>query len=790
MAIDLARAPQADRVAMSCATRLTIRAATPERGIVPRAPVLSAMALFAVVAMAALVATTAAQGAVSPAVYRVGRLCGSAKPGYFGCLGLRLIPRQQASEQDTSASQPNGPIAQPPASVFEPAGSASRPIASAADPAGSNPGDEGRGALKKREYKEPWPGSLAPAEIADAYGLAGLPAPAKTQTLALVDAYNDPTIEHDLEVFDEKYALPACTVANRCFTKLEMQSKGKAPPNEAGWAQEISTDVELAHGLCPGCKILLVEAYSNENENLEAAERKAEELGATEISNSWGGPEVGITTEEDQSDAFNDPGTVIAAAAGDEGYLDWGAEEESERGYPDYPASSPHVVAVGGTRLESTAGGTWKGETIWNGDGAGGGGCSTVLEAQPWQQSLPDWPAVGCGSHRAVADVSADADPYTGVSIYDSTPVVEYGVEYRGWTMIGGTSVATPIIASTYALAGGAGTEPDGEAVKYPAKTLYENLAFDPSTLHEVTVGSNGACSKGFDEITGLSECSLTEEGESCSQQAICVARHGYDGPSGVGTPDGIAAFQPLSHADEQKAAEKKAAEKAEEEQREREAQERKEREARETTERKTAEQKAAERVEAERVQAERVQAERVEAERTQAERVEGERREREAQEGKEREARETTERKTAAEELSRNKSATTGATQGPSGTGSSGTQSASPGAAAQAVPVLSDLMLTRDAIAALGAGYQTSSRISFVFTSSLAAHVRVKIAKEAIAHGHKHWQALPYTQTIAAAKGHDSARLSARVSLRTGSYRLTLTPAGGTSRSLMFQVR
>jgi hypothetical protein len=721
-----------------------------------RAWTLSALTVLApTIAATALIAPTVAQGAVSPAAYRVGRLCGAPAPGFSGCLGLRLLARQ--------------PEAQPGAQVAAPAPSDSPGL--------------GESRPKKVEYKKPWKGSLSPAEVLGAYSLIELPAPASTQTLALVDAYNDPTIEHDLAVFDEQYALPECTNAkNKCFTKVELQSKGKAPPNEAGWAQEISTDVELAHGLCPECRILLVEAFSNSNEDLEAAERKAEELGATEISNSWGGPEVGVTTEEDEHDAFDDPGAVIAAAAGDEGYLDWDAEEARERGYPDYPASSPHVVAVGGTRLELTASGAWKGETVWDGDGAGGGGCSTVLQAPPWQQSLPDWPAVGCGSRRAVADVSADADPYTGVSVYDSTPVIEEGVEYRGWTMIGGTSVATPIIAATYALAGGAGTEADDETVQYPARTLYENLAFDPSALHDVTIGSNGACGKGFDEFTGLSECLPAEEGESCSQQAICLARSGYDGPTGVGTPDGIAAFQPLSEADRQKAEEKQAIERAEEERRELEARELKERKEREAKEQAAVEQRTAE----ERAAEERRREEEETEERALASKAAEERRI--AAEKKATEELKTATEKLLAEELAKSNGAATGSGQGTSGAGSPTAFAGS--RPKSAVPILSGLTLTRGATAALSDSRPTADRIVFAFTLSLAARVRVALAKRVPANGRPRWQALPYARTIAAAKGHDAARLSARSPLQPGSYRLTLIPAHGVARTLVFEVR
>jgi hypothetical protein len=278
---------------------------------------------------------------------------------------------------------------------------------------------------------------------------------------------------------------------------------------------------------------------------LETAERSAATLGAGEVSNSWAGPEAGETPELESASPFDHPGTVITAAAGDDGYLDWDAPSASERGYVSFPASSPHVVAVGGTRLSLGAGGAWVGETVWNGDGATGGGCSVVFTAQPWQQSLSDWSGVGCGSKRAVADVSADADPYTGVAVHDTSPECEYRYEEAEvkhvlyWCTIGGTSAASPLIASTFALAGGA------SGVEYPAKTLYENELKSPGALHDITVGSNGECSEPFTE-TGLSGCTPAEEAASCAAKAICLAGTGYDGPAGVGTPDGIAAFKPL----------------------------------------------------------------------------------------------------------------------------------------------------------------------------------------------------------------------------------------------------
>src|SRR5438105_4114491 len=309
----------------------------------------------------------------------------------------------------------------------------------------------------------------------------------------------------------------------------------KESDEERGWALEIATDNETAHAVCPSCHILLVEANTSSNADLFPAENTAARLLASEISNSWGGPEPGA-----DSPAFNHPGVVITASSGDNGYLDWLGSER----HVNYPASSPHVVAVGGTRLLQSKG-IWYSESVWNdggikegkktGAGASGGGCSTVFTAPLWQQGVSDWSAIGC-LRRAVADVSADGDPYTGVDVYDSTPTPAGN---KGWAIVGGTSVSSPIIASVFALAGGA------HGVEYPARTLYQNAAGAPAALHDVTSGSNGECGKPFNESTGASGCTSAEEAASCSAHGICLAGSGYDGPSGVGAPNGLAAFQP-----------------------------------------------------------------------------------------------------------------------------------------------------------------------------------------------------------------------------------------------------
>jgi Subtilase family len=395
-----------------------------------------------------------------------------------------------------------------------------------------------------------------------------------SQKIALVDAYNDLHVQADLTAYDKEFHLPECTEGNGCFKQVNQHGSGSGlpfPASEAslkaaekacnegseaacvlvseaeGWSVEISLDVESAHAVCQSCSLVLVEADSPAYSDLEAAEDSAVTLGASEVSNSWGGPECIEGECVTDTSAFYHPGVVIAAAAGDYGYLGWDAEAGEAQGYADFPASSPTVVAVGGTRLSPLGlSGKWTGETVWNGDGAGGGGCSVRFKAQPWQQALADWSSVGCGEYRAVADVSADADPYTGVVVRDASPACETAYEEGGikhhlqdWCTIGGTSLASPIIASVYALAGGA----DGAA--YPAKTLYVNEKHTPSSLHDVLSGSNGECDEPFQPETGLSGCTAAEEAQaSCSEELICMAGAGYDGPTGVGTPDGISAFQ------------------------------------------------------------------------------------------------------------------------------------------------------------------------------------------------------------------------------------------------------
>jgi hypothetical protein len=625
------------------------------------------------------------------------------------------------------------------------------------------------------------------------------PAAAPLQTIALVDAYNDYAAEADLKVYDKEFELPEITRCKAgqisdCFEQVNQRGESAAtnPPfprdeeelvktedaclngksketraertaREAdchqaleadGWAVEISTDIEVARGICQNCRVLLVEASSSGYPALEEAVETAVRAGATEVSNSWGG-------EEPPSDsaAFNHPGTVIAAAAGDDGYRNWTvaeaaeAEDESYFAGADYPASSPHVVAVGGTKL-TLEDGARKSETVWNEDpdseggdqGAGGGGCSAIFDAPSWQRAVPDWSQVGCETKRAVADVAADADPYTGVAVYDSVPDLRTeegaggGEEVvrtpLGWWPIGGTSVASPIVASLYALSGGA------QEVQYPAETLYSHLG--GSSLFDVTSGGNGKC----DGVYGKGcEGSLSSALDCGEGHLICNAASGYDGPTGVGAPNGLAAFErPVTGTPTEEQA-------------------RIARELQRAGEERTAESRRVEREEEERRE----------------------------------------------EEQKAKQEASSGAKEAPSGTGTppggstspvgSGSTASSGGATSstgggsgsqksQQAKLLA-LSLTHAArIAMRGIGVLVD-QVSFAFRLSAAARIDVELAHRARRQGHQVWQRMVRDSiSFAARKGAGSRSLSAGRTLAPGRYRLTLAVRGGGSRSVVFTVR
>jgi len=348
------------------------------------------------------------------------------------------------------------------------------------------------------------PPGYGPAQFHGAYSLP-LSAPAP-ETIAIVDAYDDSTIRNDLTAYDRTFGIPdlpncSSTITTSCFAKVNQNGLASPLPSKnAGWALEIALDVETAHEICQNCKVVLVEASSSSGANLDSAEETAVALGANEVSNSWGtnGEYSGELTE---SAHFNHKGVAIVVASGDNGYERFG-----------FPAASPDVVDAGGTTLNLTqSSGLYSraSELTWSGSGSG---CSLYFAAQAWQSTASGWPATGCLSSRGVADVAADANPNTGASVYDTT---KYNGR-SGWFQVGGTSLASPLIAGVYALAGNVASstaDPSG----YPASIAYAN----PGSLYDVTEGASSG---------------------SCATTA-CKAGVGYDGPTGLGAPTGIAAF-------------------------------------------------------------------------------------------------------------------------------------------------------------------------------------------------------------------------------------------------------
>ncbi|MFE4966005.1 peptidase S8 [Streptomyces sp. NPDC056660] len=335
------------------------------------------------------------------------------------------------------------------------------------------------------------PSGYSPTNLRAAYGLTSAAASnGSGETIAIVDAYNDPNAETDLATYRSYYGLSACTTANGCFKKVSQTgSTTSLPSSDAGWSEEISLDLDMASAICPNCNILLVEATSATMANLGTAVNEAVTLGAKFVSNSYGGSESSSDTSYDSS-YFNHTGVAITVSAGDSGY---GAE---------YPAASKYVTSVGGTKLATSS--TTRGwtETVWKTSSTEGtgSGCSAY-------DAKPTWQTDTTCTKRMISDVSAVADPATGVSVYDS-----YGVT-AGWYTFGGTSVSAPIIAGVYALAG---TPSSGS---YPAKFPYSYAG--TSYLNDVTSGNNGTCTTSY----------------------YCTATTGYDGPTGWGTPEGVTAF-------------------------------------------------------------------------------------------------------------------------------------------------------------------------------------------------------------------------------------------------------
>ena len=341
--------------------------------------------------------------------------------------------------------------------------------------------------------------SFGPKEIQAAYNI---PSGGDGVTVGIVDAYDNPNAEADLAVFRSHYGLAPCTTANGCFRKVDQNGGTSYPAGNTDWGGEIALDLDAVSSACPRCKILLVEAEDTglpQDDPMVVAEDTAVALGATFISNSWGTNEAtkaseGILLADATSSAthFNHPGVAFFVASGDAGFATDPNNTGDQKG-ADFPADIPGVFAVGGTTLvrsKSSARG-WA-EKVWGpDDGASNSGCSAFFSKPSYQASSP------CSKGRLVADLSAVADPDTGLLVYDT-----YGGD--GWQVIGGTSLASPTTAAIFAASGLTGVEPS---------FVYAHAA----DFNDVTSGTNG----------------------TCKTKLLCTGEVGYDAPTGVGTPDG-----------------------------------------------------------------------------------------------------------------------------------------------------------------------------------------------------------------------------------------------------------
>ncbi|HEX9032156.1 MAG TPA: S53 family peptidase [Streptosporangiaceae bacterium] len=340
------------------------------------------------------------------------------------------------------------------------------------------------------------PTGLSPSAIASVYNLSGLSPTSGAgagQIIAIVDAYHDPNALSDLNTFNTQYGYPqmsACTSlsqAGSCFMHADPQGR---PGVHSVWVVEESLDIEWAHAEAPAAKIVLVEAKSGRPANLFGAVSYANSIGATEVSMSWGGGEFSSETLLDS--LMTHAGTFYTASAGDSGH---GAQ---------YPAASPNVIAVGGTTLNGCSGISCSGftsETAWSGSGGG----ISAYEPIPAYQDSYKGPVSGASTiseltsgHRGIPDVSFDASPRTGVSVYDSTGFRGQ----RGWFTLGGTSVGAPNWAGILAAGAAAGKTLQGNPAIYSKGYL--------SNLRDITSGTNGTCGtdctagNGYDLVTGL----------------------------------------------------------------------------------------------------------------------------------------------------------------------------------------------------------------------------------------------------------------------------------------------
>jgi hypothetical protein len=500
-------------------------------------------ALSLAVAVAAPAVASPAPSAVpahgrapAAAQYTVARHeCAAPRPGQLSCYAMRLVP----ASRNTAGAQR---LAATPASVPK--------------------GPSGFG--------------LTPADLATAYGYNRLTP--VVQTVAIVDAYDNPNAATDLAEFEANYGL----TDTGTFLKVGQSGSATNLPakDRAGWSVEESLDIDAVRSVCATCTILLVEANSARIRDLSAAAATAVRLGASEVSNSYGGAEKFSRMSKKVAARYAHPGVVFTASTGDEGWYGWGfaATGPKSQSSPSQPATLPGVVAVGGTHLSLGSSAHRRKETVWNnygphanpflhgrsGGGATGGGCSLITKAPSWQRHVAGFAKTGCGHKRLAADISADADPQTGLDVHDTyycgRACGSSAATMPDWLTVGGTSLSSPLIAGMWALAGGAA------GARNPAATLYNRYATrGHAGVYDVRQGGNAYCDTlsikacahvGGSKIAvnqptryGRVDCRFTNSGrdKAIKHHTQCVAAKGYDGPSGMGAPSSLTVFKPLA---------------------------------------------------------------------------------------------------------------------------------------------------------------------------------------------------------------------------------------------------
>ncbi len=343
------------------------------------------------------------------------------------------------------------------------------------------------------------PSGFGPADLQKAYNIN--PALGTGKTVAIVDAMGYPNAESDLATYRKMYNLPACTTASGCLKIVS--STGGTPPtgsDVSGWNGEAALDMDMVSALCPNCKIILILAASA-GTGLDQSQATAAKLGADVVSNSWSGTEDS-TTQSEESNFQTTPQIGIFSAAGDDGYDSGGKS-------PQYPSTSAYVTGVGGTALTADSSTRGFSELPWGVDsmnGSTGSSCSKYI-AKPTYQSII--PTTTC-KFRAASDVSAVGDPETGVAVYEAGGGTSTG-DLTDWGVYGGTSAATPIVAAIYAMTGNANV---GPSFPYAHTSAYYDVVGS-------SVNNNGSCTT-----------------------ALCISGPGWDGETGIGTPNGGALAQ------------------------------------------------------------------------------------------------------------------------------------------------------------------------------------------------------------------------------------------------------